>query len=95
MANDELRVDILRCDAYGLCAELLPEMTRLGERGYPLVRGEGTPELRGEAKSALGRARLARPGDERDTSALFRGQARSEASGRAAHERSQASRRNQ
>ncbi len=36
-----LRVDPVACDAYGFCAELLPERVRLDEWGYPIV--DGTP----------------------------------------------------
>ena len=38
MSNDlELRVDRIRCDGRGLCAELLPELVRLDDWGYPIV----------------------------------------------------------
>ncbi len=30
-------VDPIRCDAFGYCAELLPERVRLDEWGYPVV----------------------------------------------------------
>jgi ferredoxin len=36
-----LRVDPVACDAYGFCAELLPERVTLDEWGYPVV--DGTP----------------------------------------------------
>ena len=36
-----LRVDPVACDAYGYCAELLPERITLDEWGYPTV--DGTP----------------------------------------------------
>ena len=36
-----LRVDPVACDAYGYCAELLPERVTLDEWGYPMV--DGTP----------------------------------------------------
>jgi len=36
-----LRVDPVACDAYGYCAELLPERITLDEWGYPIV--DGTP----------------------------------------------------
>ncbi len=36
-----LRVDPVACDAYGFCAELLPERVTLDEWGYPIV--DGTP----------------------------------------------------
>ncbi len=35
--SDQLRVDWIRCDAHGLCAELFPERITLDEWGYPLI----------------------------------------------------------
>ena len=41
------------CDAYGYCAELLPEAISLDEWGYPMVDGRPLPpELVGAAKRA-------------------------------------------
>jgi ferredoxin len=34
-----VRVDPVACDAYGYCAELLPERVSLDEWGYPIVDG--------------------------------------------------------
>ena len=34
-------IDPVACDAYGYCAELLPESISLDEWGYPIV--DGTP----------------------------------------------------
>ncbi len=34
-----VRVDPVACDAYGYCAELLPERVALDEWGYPVVDG--------------------------------------------------------
>jgi len=34
-----VRVDPVACDAYGYCAELLPERVSLDEWGYPAVDG--------------------------------------------------------
>ena len=34
-----VRVDPVACDAYGYCAELLPERVTLDEWGYPVVDG--------------------------------------------------------
>lgn len=31
-----LTVDRIRCDGHGLCAEILPEMIRLDDWGYPI-----------------------------------------------------------
>jgi ferredoxin len=36
-----VRVDPVACDAYGFCAEILPERVTLDEWGYPIV--DGTP----------------------------------------------------
>ena len=33
----ELRVDRIRCDGSGLCAELLPELISLDDWGYPIL----------------------------------------------------------
>ena len=33
----KLRVNWIDCDAHGVCAELLPEMIRLDDWGYPIV----------------------------------------------------------
>jgi ferredoxin len=37
----QLSIDPVACDAYGYCAELLPERVTLDEWGYPIV--DGTP----------------------------------------------------
>ena len=50
--SHELQVDMLRCDAYGYCSDLLPELVELDEWGYPIVTGEVTPELLEEAQRA-------------------------------------------
>jgi ferredoxin len=48
-----LVVDWPRCDAHGLCAELLPELVTLDEWGYPVVADGPVPEgLRREAVRA-------------------------------------------
>lgn len=47
-----LRVDWPRCNAHGLCHELLPEVVGLDEWGYPVVTGdlpEGLVELARQA----------------------------------------------
>jgi len=36
-----IAVDPIKCEAHGLCAELLPERITLDEWGYPLI--DGTP----------------------------------------------------
>lgn len=42
--SHELEVDMLRCDAYGYCAELLPELVELDEWGYPIVEPGDVPD---------------------------------------------------
>jgi ferredoxin len=35
--SHRLRVNPIRCDGHGLCAELLPERVSLDDWGYPLI----------------------------------------------------------
>jgi ferredoxin len=39
-----LVVDRIKCDGRGLCAELLPELIRLDEWGYPILAPGPIPE---------------------------------------------------
>ena len=39
-----LHVDRIRCDGYGMCAELLPELIELDDWGYPIVRPGAVPD---------------------------------------------------
>ncbi|MFD0690185.1 ferredoxin [Actinomadura fibrosa] len=49
-----LRIDRIACDGAGLCAELLPELVRLDEWGYPIVDARPVPEaLAGAARDAV------------------------------------------
>jgi ferredoxin len=49
-----LRVDRIRCDGYGMCAELVPELIELDEWGYPIVRPGTVPsELLARARRAV------------------------------------------
>ena len=49
-----LLVDPVACDAYGYCAELLPEAISLDEWGYPIVEGKALPpELVEAARQAV------------------------------------------
>jgi ferredoxin len=49
-----LRVNPIRCDAYGHCAELLPELISLDEWGYPIVGDHAVPDrLQAEARRAV------------------------------------------
>jgi ferredoxin len=46
-------IDPVACDAYGYCAELLPESISLDEWGYPMVDGRPLPpELARAARRA-------------------------------------------
>jgi ferredoxin len=38
-----VHVNPIRCEAHGLCAELLPERITLDEWGYPLIDGAPVP----------------------------------------------------
>lgn len=40
---EALQVDRIRCDAHGLCAELLPELISLDEWGYPIIKAGAIP----------------------------------------------------
>ena len=42
-AAERLRVDPVRCDGRGLCAELLPELVTLDEWGYPILSPHPVP----------------------------------------------------
>jgi ferredoxin len=49
-----ISIDPVACDAYGYCAELLPEAIVLDEWGYPMVDGAPLPaELVAMAKRAV------------------------------------------
>ena len=39
-----LIVDRIKCDGRGLCAELLPELIRLDDWGYPILASGPIPE---------------------------------------------------
>jgi ferredoxin len=54
MADLELTVDRIRCDGRGLCAELLPELIRLDDWGYPIVTAGPVPgPLQNHARRAV------------------------------------------
>jgi ferredoxin len=49
-----LRVNPIMCEGHGLCAELLPELIRLDDWGYPIIDVEDVPpELLGLARRAV------------------------------------------
>lgn len=54
-----LRVDRIRCDAHGHCAELLPEMIGLDDWGYPIVGAGSVPtQLLDHARMAVAQCPL-------------------------------------
>jgi ferredoxin len=53
MTTWHIAIDPVACDAYGFCAELLPEAITLDEWGYPMVAGKAlAPELVAAARRA-------------------------------------------
>jgi len=42
--GDVFRIDRIRCDGYGMCAELLPEHIALDDWGYPIFRSGQLPD---------------------------------------------------
>jgi ferredoxin len=44
--NTEVRltIDRIKCDGRGLCAELVPEIIRLDDWGYPIIAAGQVPE---------------------------------------------------
>jgi ferredoxin len=49
-----VRVNPIMCEAHGLCAELLPELIRLDDWGYPIVDESEVPrDLVGLAERAV------------------------------------------
>jgi ferredoxin len=50
----KLRVNPIACEGHGLCAELVPELVRLDEWGYPIVSdGELPRALESHARRAV------------------------------------------
>jgi ferredoxin len=48
-----LRINPIACEAHGLCAELLPELIRLDDWGYPILdEAQVPPELHDLARKA-------------------------------------------
>jgi ferredoxin len=49
-----VRVNPITCEAHGLCAELLPELIRLDDWGYPIIDESAVPrDLIGLARRAV------------------------------------------
>jgi len=44
-SGHRIEIDRTVCDAYGTCAELLPELITLDEWGYPIIAPGNVPEL--------------------------------------------------
>ena len=52
--TERLRVNPITCEGHGLCAELLPELIRLDDWGYPIIeQAEVPPELEDLARRAV------------------------------------------
>jgi ferredoxin len=43
MKHHRLLVNMIECEAHGVCAELFPERVSLDEWGYPIIDGEPIP----------------------------------------------------
>ena len=51
---ERLRLDPIRCDGYGMCAEVLPELVTLDDWGYPIIAdGPIPPRLLAHARRAV------------------------------------------
>ena len=49
-----LRINPIVCEAHGLCAEILPELIRLDDWGYPILEESSVPpDLMGLAERAV------------------------------------------
>src|SRR5213593_2170049 len=49
-----LSIDRIRCDGFGMCAELLPELVDLDDWGYPILRASNVPaDLLAHARRAV------------------------------------------
>ena len=49
-----IAIDRTRCSGHGLCAELLPELIRLDDWGYPIIQPGLVPaHLEGHARRAV------------------------------------------
>ncbi len=52
--SKRLRVNPIACEGHGLCAELLPELIRLDDWGYPIIEQAVVPDdLLGLARRAV------------------------------------------
>jgi ferredoxin len=54
LMGERLLVDPIRCDGYGMCAEMFPEGIALDDWGYPMLRTGTIPDqLVGLARQAV------------------------------------------
>ena len=54
MKTHRLRVNMIECEAHGVCAELFPERVTLDEWGYPILAdGPIPPDLAKDTRSAV------------------------------------------
>ena len=54
MSKFSLRVNPIKCDGHGICAELFPERIELDEWGYPIIEAEPFDgELEQHARKAV------------------------------------------
>jgi ferredoxin len=52
--SEKLAVDPIGCRAHGLCAEMLPDLIRLDEWGYPVLDADPiAPHRRRDVRSAV------------------------------------------
>jgi ferredoxin len=52
--SKQLRVNPIRCEAHGVCAEMLPELIGLDKWGYPVLAPEPVPaDLEGLARRTV------------------------------------------
>jgi ferredoxin len=49
----KLTVDMIACEGRGLCAEVLPELIRLDDWGFPMIVSDVPPELEEHAREAV------------------------------------------
>ena len=49
----KLSVDMIACEGRGLCAEVLPELIKLDDWGYPMIAGQVPAELEEHAREAV------------------------------------------
>jgi ferredoxin len=42
--TEKFKVNMIACDGHGVCAELVPELIRLDEWGYPILAPSPVPD---------------------------------------------------